>query len=220
MSPFIALLQKEIRIELRQKHAIAGVLMYVVATVFICYLSFERIESARTWGALLWLTGLFTAFNAMQRTFVSESQGTQLYLYSLVHPRWIILSKAVYQAMMVALLNLTSFFFFFLFFGSKIIGEADLVQLFLGIALGSTGLGLGLTFVAGLAYKSGNGIGLVAILGFPIIIPLLITIVRHSTAALEGAGWDENGLNLLVLLVLNVLSLVLAYILFPYIWRD
>jgi heme exporter protein B len=77
-----------------------------------------------------------------------------------------------------------------------------------------------LTFVAGIAFKSEGGVGLVAILGFPIIMPLLITIVRHSTAALEGASTTANGLNLMVLLVLNVVSFVLSYVLFPYLWRE
>jgi len=61
---------------------------------------------------------------------------------------------------------------------------------------------------------------LVAILGFPIIMPLLITIVRHSTGAIEGVSMFQNSLNLLVLLVLNVLSFVLSYVLFPYLWRE
>jgi heme exporter protein B len=86
--------------------------------------------------------------------------------------------------------------------------------------LGSTGLGLALTFVAGIAFKSEGGVGLVAILGFPVIMPLLITIVRHTTAALEGASATQNGLNLMVLLVLNVVSFVLSYVLFPYLWRE
>ncbi len=207
-------------LEMRQKHALAGIAMYVLATVFVCYLSLEKIETPKVWGAMLWLTGIFTAFNTMQKAFTSEGSGTVIYLYTLVNPRQIILSKAVYNALLVAVLNLVSVFFFFLFFGTDVIAGADLSQFVIGLLLGSTGLGLALTFVAGLAYKSGTGAGLVAILGFPIIIPLLITMVRYTTFALEGMSFSQNGLNLLVLLVLNMVSLVLAYVLFPYLWRD
>ncbi len=207
-------------LEMRQKHALAGITMYVLATVFVCYLSLEKIETPKVWGAMLWLTGIFTAFNTMQKAFTSEGSGTVIYLYTLVNPRQIILSKAVYNALLVAVLNLVSVFFFVLFFGTDVIAGADLSQFLIGLLLGSTGLGLALTFVAGLAYKSGTGAGLVAILGFPIIIPLLITMVRYTTFALEGMSFSQNGLNLLVLLVLNMVSLVLAYVLFPYLWRD
>jgi len=207
-------------LEMRQKHALAGIAMYVLATVFVCYLSLENIETPKVWGAMLWLTGIFTAFNTMQKAFMNEGSGTVIYLYTLVNPKQIILSKAVYNAFLVAVLNLVSVFFFVLFFGTAAISGADLSQFLIGLLLGSTGLGLALTFVAGLAYKSGTGAGLVAILGFPIIIPLLITMVRYTAFALEGMSFSQNSLNLLVLLVLNIVSLVLAYVLFPYLWRD
>ena len=220
MNTMLALLRKELLLEWRQKHALAGVILYVLATVFVCYLGFQRLESAKTWGVLLWVTGVFTAFNAMQKTFASESAGTQLFLYTLAHPRFIILAKAIYNAVFIALLNLVSVLFFLLFFGTEVLQSVDWLQFLLGLLLGSTGLGLALTFVAGIAFKSEGGVGLVAILGFPVIMPLLITIVRHTTSALEGASATQNGLNLMVLLVLNVVSFVLSYVLFPYLWRE
>jgi heme exporter protein B len=220
MSAFTALWKKEVRQELRQKHALAGVAMYVLATVFVCYLSFETIETERVWGGLVWITGLFTAFNAMQKTFQQEGTGTQLYLYSLASPRAVMLSKALYNAMLVAILNLVSLTFFLLFFGDKMLADIDIVQFALGMILGSSGLGITLTFVSGLAYKSGTGVGLVAILGFPVVIPLLITIVRFTTGAILGMTWLENGLNLLVLIILNGSSLLLSLLLFPYLWRE
>ena len=220
MSAFTALWKKEVRQELRQKHALAGVAMYVLATVFVCYLSFETIETERVWGGLVWITGLFTAFNAMQKTFQQEGGGTQLYLYTLASPRAVMLSKALYNAMLVAILNLVSLAFFLLFFGDKMLADIDIVQFALGMILGSSGLGITLTFVSGLAYKSGTGVGLVAILGFPLVIPLLITIVRFTTGAILGMTWLENGLNLLVLIILNGTSLLLSLLLFPYLWRE
>jgi heme exporter protein B len=220
MSAFTALWKKEVRQELRQKHALAGVAMYVLATVFVCYLSFETIETERVWGGLVWITGLFTAFNAMQKTFQQEGAGTQLYLYSLASPRAVMLSKALYNAMLVAILNLVSLAFFLLFFGDKMLADIDILQFALGMILGSSGLGITLTFVSGLAYKSGTGVGLVAILGFPVVIPLLITIVRFTTGAILGMTWLENGLNLLVLIILNGSSLLLSLLLFPYLWRE
>lgn len=220
MSAFSALWKKELRQELRQKHALAGVMMYVLATVFVCYLAFESIESERVWGGLIWITGLFTAFNAMQKTFQQEGSGTQLYLYSLASPRDVMLSKALYNALLVAVLNLVSLAFFLLFFGDKVLVNTDFSQFSIGLLLGSTGLGITLTFISGLAYKSGAGVGLVAILGFPVVIPMLITIVRFTTGAIMGMTWLENGLNLLVLIILNGASLVLSLLLFPYLWRE
>jgi heme exporter protein B len=220
MQEVSALFHKELQLELRQKHTLAGIVLYVLSTVFVCYLALQNLDSGRAWAGLIWITGLFTAFNAMQKTFVQEGQAVHLYLYTLAHPRNIILAKSLYNALLVAFLNLTSIFFFLLFFGQSAFTNADLVQFLAGLVLGSTGLGVALTFVAGLAYKADQGIGLVGILGFPLLIPLLITIVRFTTHALEGGSWSGNGLQLLVLIVLNLASFLLALLLFPYLWRD
>ncbi len=216
----IRLIKKELLLEMRQKHALAGILLYVLSSVYVCYLGFEKVDSPRALGALIWITGIFTGFNAMQKTFINESSGVHLFLYTLASPRQIILSKAIYNAALVALLNLASVVFFLLFFGVDVLRNADVFQLIIGLLLGSTGLGLALTFVSGLAYKSGTGIGLISVLGFPIIIPLLITMVRHTRSALEGVSMESNGLNLVVLLVLNLISLLLSWILFPYLWKE
>jgi heme exporter protein B len=215
-----ALFQKELQLELRQKHTLAGIVLYVLSTVFVCYLALESLDSGRAWAGLIWITGLFTAFNAMQKTFLQEGNSVHLYLYTLAHPRSIILAKSLYNALLVAFLNLTSVFFFLLFFGGTAFEHANIPQFLVGLFLGSTGLGVALTFVAGLAYKADNGIGLVAILGFPLLIPLLITIVRFTTHCLDGGSWEANSLQLLVLIVLNVASFLLALLLFPYLWRD
>jgi heme exporter protein B len=216
----LALLRKEIQLEWRQKHALAGIALYVLATVFVCFLALQRIEAAEVWNALLWVTSVFTAFNALQRTFQHESGGAQLYLYTLAPARLVILSKMIYYGLLAMLLNGLSYFFFILFFGTEVTAQMNALQFFTGLILGSAGLGMALTFIAGLAFRSGGGTGLVAILGFPVVMPLLIAMVRFSRNALAGAAWADNGYNLTVLLVLNGAILVLSLVLFPYLWRD
>lgn len=220
MSQIRALWRKELMLEWRQKHALAGIAMYVLSTVFVCYLSIETIDSQRVWGGLVWLTGLFTSFNAMQKAFQQDGGGAQLYLYSLASPRAVIIAKSTYNALLIAGLSLFSLLFFLLFFGDKVLEGTDFYQLAVGLILGSTGLGITLTFISGLAFKSGAGVGLVAILGFPVVIPLLITMVRFTTGALIGLSWLENGFSLLVLIILNASSMLLSLLLFPYLWRE
>jgi heme exporter protein B len=215
-----ALIGKEWRLEWRQKHALAGVVLFVLATAFVCYLALGRIDATDTWGALVWISAVFTSINAMQKSFQNESGGAHLYLYTLAPARTIILSKILYNALLIAALNLFNLFFFILFFGTEAFSQADTGQFVCGFLIGSAGLATALTFIAGLAFRSGAGTGLVAILGFPVIMPLLITSVRFSKGALEGLSWSDNGLSLLVLIVLNVALLILALVLFPYLWRD
>ncbi len=215
-----ALIRKEFTLDWRQKHGIAGLILYVLATSFTCYLALERVEASKVWNALVWITAVFTSFNAMQRSFHQESGGVHYYLYTLAPPRLIILSKLIYNGLLVAGLNAVSLLFFILFFGNEVISSMDMTQFVTGLVLGSAGLGIALTFMAGLAFRSGGGIGLVSILGFPVVMPLLIALTRFSAHAIEGLSWSGNGLNLLVLVVLNIASLILSLVLFPYLWRD
>ena len=220
MQETIFLIGKEFQLEFRQKHALAGVFLFVICSVFVCFLSFEELKEGTILNPLLWLVALFSAFHAMNRTFSNEGSGTQIYLYSLAHPRAIIFSKAIFNALLVALLIVVALALFLLFFGMDSVADADLLQLATGLVLGSTGLGITLTLIAGIAFKAGNQVGLMAILGFPVIIPLLLTLVKFTELAMNGMSWESNALNLLILLVLNGSSLVLCLVLFPYLWRD
>lgn len=215
-----ALLHKEIRLEFRQKHALAGVVLYVLASVFMCYLAFEKLDNAATWSALVWLTSIFTVFNALAKSFQGEAHGVQLYLYTLASPVSVILAKIIYNSLLAAALNIFSLLLFLLFLGGGVLAQADILQFALSILLGSTGLGICVTFIAGIAFKAENNVGLMAILAFPLIVPLLITATKFSRVALAGLPFTEGAMSLFILIVLNAASLTLALVLFPYLWRD
>lgn len=72
---------------------LTGVLIYVVSTGFICYMSFRQIIDIPTWNALFWIIMVFAAINAVARSFMQESKGLQLYYYTLLHPASVILSR-------------------------------------------------------------------------------------------------------------------------------
>jgi heme exporter protein B len=215
-----ALLRKELLLELRQKHALAGIAIYVLSTVFVCFLAIEEIKDLRVWAALLWITGLFTAFSAMQKTFNNEGRSVQIYLHTLTTPRKIILAKCIYNAGLIAVLNLFCLGLFNLFLGKNVLQNADLIQLLLAVLVGSAGLGCSLSFMAAMAFRSGNNTGLISVIGFPIVIPQLVTLVRSTTLALQGVSFTENSLQFVILCGLLVTSVVLALVLFPYLWRD
>jgi heme exporter protein B len=60
-----------------------------------------------------------------------------------------------------------------------------------------------------------------AILSFPIILPMLITVIKVSKTALAGAVADPSAWKYIgVLALLNVIVIILAYLLFPYLWRE
>src|SRR3546814_7710994 len=77
-----SLIQKDILLEWRSKYAINGIVLYVVSTVFVCYQAFKSVD-ATTWSALFWIILLFASINAINKSFVQESRGRQLYYYTM-----------------------------------------------------------------------------------------------------------------------------------------
>src|SRR3990172_2673785 len=114
------LVAKEIKLEMRNKYALGGILLYVVSTVFVCYLSFKKIIDPRTWNALFWIILLFASINAVAKSFISETRGKLLYLYTLVSPQAVILSKIIYNSFLLILLSSLCLFVYTLFVGNII----------------------------------------------------------------------------------------------------
>ena len=90
----------------------------------------------------------------------------------------------------------------------------------IAVLLGSLGFAAVITMVSAIAAKASNNIGLVSILGFPVLIPILMTTIRFSKCAMDGLGWAVAQKFALLLIGLNLLVVALAYLLFPYLWRE
>ena len=214
------ILHLEILLDLRQRAAWGGLLLYVVSSLYVCYLALHSDLEVPVWNALYWIILLFAAFNALSRSFQREDQGRQTYLYTLADPRSVVLARTVYNALTMLVLSLLSLFFYILFLGSAALENADTLQFLVTVVLGGIGLAALLTLVSAIASRAGNGTGLMAILGFPVVLPMLLSVMRASNGALEGASWSANADFLLWIVAMDVLTVALAYLLFPYLWRD
>jgi len=211
------LVAKEFRLEWRQKSVVTGILIYVVSTVFICYLTFRQVIDIPTWNALFWIIMLFAAVNAVARSFMQESRGVQLYYYTLLNPGSVIISKIIYNTSLLLVVALVNFMFYSLFLGNMV---QDIWMFLFGLILGSAGLASTLTLVSAVASRANGSPSLMAILSFPILIPLLMSIMRFSKNAIDGIGWAVNGNYAFSLVALFGIVIILSYLLFPYLWRD
>jgi heme exporter protein B len=216
MRNILTLVRKEITLEWRNKYAFHGVLVYVLSTIFICYNAFRQVIDPPAWNALFWIILLFAAVNAVAKSFMQESKGVQMFYYTFLNPQDVILSRMAYNAMLLIVIAFVSFGFYILFLDNLV---QDLPMFMTGILLGSAGFSSVLTLVSAIASRAGNSASLMAVLSFPILLPLLITTIRFSKNAMDGLGWTVNNPNLLILLAINGLVAALAYLLFPYIWK-
>ena len=211
-----SLLYKEILLEWRSKYAFNGILLYVLSTVFVCYLSFKTTPPL-VWNALFWIILLFTAINAIAKSFMQESKGRLLYFYTLASPHAIIISKIIYNIILMILMAFIALIAYSVVFTNEI---GDIWLYLIAVLLGSISFSTVFTMISAIASKAGNNGTLMAILSFPVIIPLLMLIIKLSKNAMDGldksVSYDEIG----VLCVINVIVIVISLLLFPYLWRD
>lgn len=215
-----AIIAKDLRMEWRQRHAIGSVFLYIIASVFVAYLGFRQIASVSVWNALFWIIVLFAAFNAASRSFASENAGRRLYLYSLASAEAVVIGKMVYNAILLLVMVFVGFAIYALMLGTSPLAEANWGALILALVLGAIGLAFTLTLVSALASQTDNNLGMMAILGLPIILPLLLILMRFSKNAIDGIAWSVNAIYAWQLLAVLLLSVGLSYILFPYLWRE
>jgi heme exporter protein B len=194
--------------------------LYVISSVYVCYLSVREGLGTSTWNALFWIILLFAAFNALARSFQREDQGRQLYLYTLAGARNVVLARTLYNAIVMVVLGLLSLCFYMLFLGTAAMENARAGEFLLAVVLGSIGFAAVLTLISAIAARAGNGLGLMAVLGFPIVLPMLLAVMRASELALDGIGMDTNGKYFLMLLAIDALTVAISALLFPYLWRD
>jgi heme exporter protein B len=216
MAPFISLVKKDLLMEWRQKHTLFGVLLYVGATVFVVYMMSGQPE-ARIWNALFWLTQLFVAVNSVAKSFLQEHPNRFRYYFTLVKPTTFLLAKMVYSILLMLMMSLVSLFLYNIMLGWPLSQSG----LFVVIALvGSISLSAVFTFLSAIAARAQQNSALMAILGFPIVTPVLMILSKLALKAISPVympGWW--GLAV-VLLALDVLVIVLGIILFPFLWQE
>ncbi len=210
------LLKKEFTLEWRQKYAISGILLYVLSTVFIIFISFQKI-SPQLWNVLFWVIMLFASINAVVKSFVQESGNRQLYYYQLANPLAILLSKMVYNTILLLLIGGLTFVALGFIAGSPV---EDAGQFAMALFFGSLGFSITFTFVSAIAAKADNSSTLMAILSFPVVIPILLLLVNlsaHSIGLLGGGGVMKD---VMMLVAVDLVLLALGMVLFPFLWRD
>ncbi len=210
------LLKKDILLEFRQQYTFFGILLYIASTTFVIYLTMGQPED-KVWNGLYWVILLFICINAVARSFLQEGKGRMLYFYTIASPIHFIFSKLVYNSILMMLMSGLSLLLFTILLGNPL----EHAVLFFGIScLGGISLSLVFSFLAAIAAKASQPSAIMAILGFPLIIPQIMLLMKIANIAFSDIV--QNGLPQLVGLLcgFDIMIVALAYILFPFLWKD
>ncbi|MDA0195540.1 MAG: heme exporter protein CcmB [Bacteroidetes bacterium] len=215
-----AWLYKEFLMEWRQKYALNGIILYTVSTIFICYLAFSirgASMSPIVWNTMLWIIVLFSAINAIAKSFLQENSQRSVYYYSITSPVAIIIAKIIYGMILMSVLVSLALIVYSVLLGNPV---DDLPLYIFVLFAASLALSSMLTMISAIAAKAGNNSMIMAILSFPIVLPVILMAIKASKNAMDGIARSESIDEILVLIALNVIIITLALLLFPYLWRN
>ena len=127
------------------------------------------------------------------------------------------LAKLLFNGLFMVVMSVCSWILFRILLGNPVIHTAA----FFGITLlGGLSLSLVFTFLSAIAARAQQNAGLMVIMGFPVIIPQIMLLMRISQIAFSDILFSGLSSVVLLLVALDILVVVLALILFPFLWKD
>lgn len=203
-------------LEFRQQYTFYGILLYVASTTFVVYLTMGQPENM-VWNGLFWIVQLFVCINAVAKSFLAESKGKMLYYYSVVGAGTYIISKLIFNTLLMLLMSGISIGLFTILLGNPL----NHLITFIGISfLGGLSFSLLFTFLSAIAAKAQQQASLMAILGFPIVIPQVLLLMKIANPAFANVIQEDWWQMIMLMIALDAMIVVLALILFPFLWKD
>ncbi len=209
---------KEIQLDFKQKAQLAGILFYGFSAVFILAMIYKGKIQPYTWNASFWIIHLFVSVNTVGRSFLNETIEQEKYIYQLVSPVNLILSKILYHFIVLGLLN-TVLYIFFLFFLTN--PNINLFYFILTIFSSSLTASAILNLLSALSSKSTNrNSSLLSILSFPVLIPMLFLDVKITQALIDQIETLTFLKDILFLNGFGIMLIAVSVILFPILWQE
>lgn len=217
-----AVFLKDARLELRTRFALNALGLFVVAAVFLLRVALgTETVSPPVAAALLWIVILFAATVGLGRAFVvEEERGTVLLLQLALPPSAVYGGKLLFNAVLQLGLNAVAAVLFLALAAPPLAAPALLA---VALALGALGLAGATTLLSAVIARTASSGPLLAVLAFPVLLPLLFSTVRLTQLAFEGparALWAEAQTDLTALVGYAGLAVTASFLLFDYVWRD
>ncbi len=212
--------RKDWQSELRTRYAINALAMFILVTISVILFSIgqENISEYLT-GGLLWVVIFFSAMSGLSRAFVSEEErGTTMTLQLVAPPSVIFSGKLIFNIVLVFLMNIAITFLFVILFDSFAIRNYSLF--FAAFFLGNVGIAVSSTIIAAIISKTGSRGTLYPVLSFPILLPLILTLLELTKFAIDGEIIEDSLVEIFVLISYDVVMLTASYLLFDFIWKE
>ncbi len=216
----LGIFNKDWASELRTRYAINALAMFILVAVSVILFSVgnEPLDAYLA-GGLLWVVIFFSAMSGLSRAFVTEEErGTVLLLHLTAAPATVFSGKLLFNLLLTFLINVAVLVLFLLLFDAFQI--ANWLLFLLEFILGNFGIAISSTIIAAIISKANSKGTLYPVLSFPVLLPLILTLIELTKFAVDGATVSESYAELLILFIYDGIMITASYMLFDFIWKD
>jgi heme exporter protein B len=211
-----AIFMMELKLELRQKHTLAGIILFIISTVFLIFKGFNEL-APQAWNVLFWIVIMFSGVNAIAKSFAQQNSNIAIFNYTLYNPLSLILAKLLYNFVYILLLVAIAMFVFTILGGNFIKNWSLFLQ---ALLLGAFGLSSIYTFISAVSLGENNNSTLMAVLSFPLVIPIFLILLRVTSISIGLMQDTSVGTDLIILLGIDLLLSGIILLLFSFLWKQ
>jgi len=220
MAAFIAILRKDLRLELRTGESTVTLLALSLLILIVMVFALNPVGGARDTGTAagaLWVALLFAGMLGATRVLVAENANGCLraLLLSRADRAAIYLAKLVAALIFMMVADLAAVLLMVLFFNLDF--DLRLARLAPVLALGAVGFAALATLLAAISGRVRAGDLLMPLLAVPLFVPPLIAGVKASDAALSGEPFAMFAEWLKILIAFDVLFVSAGFLLFEHV---
>jgi heme exporter protein B len=215
-----AIFLKDWRSELRTRYAISALLMFVVTTISIILFSLGS-EGARpdVLCGMLWVVIFFSAMSGLSRTFVMEEErGTAMTLQLTSRGSAVYFGKLLFNLVLVTGLDILTVALYALLINGFVIKTLSIFAV--TVLLGGVGLAAAATIIAAIIARASTKGTLYPVLSFPILLPLVLTVINATRLSADGAFLEEAYGEFQILISYIVVVIAISTLVFDYVWKD
>ncbi len=222
MTAALAVLRKDLRLELRTFETLPAMVLFSLSTFVIFHFALARATiSGQLAAGVLTVTLLFAALLGAGRLFVAEREqgGFDAFLLAPVDRTALLLAKAAAMFLFLAVLEVIAVPAFALLLLGPPLGPR-LAGLVATLALADVALAVIGTLVSAIAIHTRARDMISPIIGLPLLLPALIATARAAAPVLAHRSGAPPGKWLLILALYDVVFALLSYAVFDFLLED
>ncbi len=216
----VAITWKDVLSEMRTREVVISVLVFTLLVIVIFNFAFQSGQAAVQGLApgMLWVTFAFAGVLSLNRAFVPEKEENCLegLMACPVSREVIYAGKALGSLIFMLVIEIIALPIFAFLFNLALFSSQLVLVTFL-TSLGFVAVG---TVFSALAINTRAREMVLPILFFPIVVPLIISAVKASEAALSGAPWSDLTPWLRIIGAFDAVFIVVSFLTFNYIIEE